>query len=604
MPTKVEPKTLGQYLVHKSLPDGYSFDNLVVDKGTLSAGLSAVGRNSPEQFAATATKLRNVGNLVATHEGLSVGLDDIRPEYKKRDPIIRNSLRRIKAAQSDKEKQKILKDTQDEILAITKTHPGTMSKQALSGGRGSFAQLMRTVSSPVAAQAADGSTEPWLIRHSFAEGLSGSEFWAANAEARIKGSESFSLVTEPGEMHKHVSNTMGEQVISTPDCGTKNGIDEPTAGRYITNRYLATKHGPYPANTLVTPKVADALKRTHSTLLVRSPMTCEAPNGVCQKCYGNTFRGEVPDIGINVGMIGAHAIAEPLQQGAMSAKHAQGVLGGDNLGLHGFKGFQTFLEIPKKFPNAATLAELDGEVTSVEKAPQGGHFVYVGSEKHFVHPHLKVTTKQGQKVEAGDTLSTGVPKPNEVVKYKGIGEGRKYYVDSMHTLFDRDFTKGIDKRHFEVLARSQLSNAEVVGDPQGGLLRGDLVDYNTIHNRLKQDVKTTSISKATGEVLAESQAGFMAGTKITPKIAEKLKLKGVKDVAVAVNPPEFEFVMRPLSFTPLMNPDWMARLSQSHLKDSIMRAAIEGQSSNIHGYNPFPAIAVGKELKYGPGGTY
>lgn len=602
---KKGPQPAGQALIHGLLPQGYEFPDSAVGKREMGATLSRLAVDDPSAYVDTVTKLRDVGNHVATYEGLTVGLDDIEAEYKKRDPIIKSALGQMKKAKNKQQKNRILRDAQGEILNITKQHPGQMTLQARSGGRGSFENLMRSVSSPVAAQDMSGNPKPWLITNSFAEGLSPSEFWVANAEARIKGAEAFSLVTEPGEMHKLMCNTMGDQVISETDCGTRNGVEEPIASSQIVDRFLVSKHGPFERNTRVTPKVIDALKKDFRNLFVRSPMTCEAPSGgICQKCYGLSYAGEEYDLGTNVGMIGAQALAEPLQQGAMSAKHAQGVLGAEGHDLYGFPGIQTFLQVPKKFPNAAVLSRRNGTVESVDKAPQGGHYVVVSGEKHYVHPDLTPTTKAGTKVEKGDALSTGIPKPNEVIKHKGLGEGRKYFTDRLHRMIDRDFHKNMDKRHIETLAKAQLSNAEVVEDPENHLLEGTLVDYNQLRDRLKKNVQTVGVNESVGQVLAESELGYNAGTKVNSKIREDLKQKGVENVQVAVNPPKVDFVMRSIKYTPTMHPDWMARLSHQDIKKTILNAAAKGDKADIHGYHPAPAYAFGREFGHGPKGKY
>lgn len=604
MPARNKPMPLGQALIHHSLPKGYEFPTDVVDKSAMYSALRDLAKDDSPEYVDTVRKLRDVGNYVATYEGLSLGLDDIRPDYKRRDPIIQGALAEVKQTNDPSKRGRIIRETQDKILKLTASHPGQMTLQAKSGGRGNFAQLMRTVASPVGADSDGSGTDPWLITHSFSEGLSPSEWWIANAEARLKSAESFSLVTEPGEMHKLVNNTMGDQVVTELDCGTKNGVEEPTDSPQVINRALARSYPGFPKDTMVTSKVTSALKKNNKTLLVRSPMTCESKDGVCQRCYGWNFRGNHPEIGTNVGLIGAQALAEPLQQGAMSAKHAGGTLSEASLDLKGFSGFQTFLEVPKKFPNAATLSLENGRVSSIDRAPQGGHFVVVNTKQHYIPPNLKPTVKVGDRVEAGDALSNGVPKPNEVVKHKGIGEGRKYYADKIHDLFSKDFHKGLDKRHVELLAKSHLSSVEVVHDPKKGLLRGDVVNYNRLKDRLEDGAKTIPVSNSIGHVLAESVGGHMAGTRINSRVKADLARNGVKDVLVADNPPEVDFVMRPIQFAPLANPDWIARLGHSYLKDSIVDAAVEGHESNIHSTNPASAFIYGREFGLGPDGKY
>ena len=130
----------------------------------------------------------------------------------------------------------------------------------------------------------------------------------------------------------------------------------------------------------------------------------------------------------------ASAFAERITQGALNVKHS----GKKSSGKGKYQGFEmltSLAKVPKVFPDRATLATIDGEVTKIEDAPQGGTYIYVtadrgGEEKrHYVAPGYDLDVKVGDTVEAGDQMSDGVIDPSELVKYKGIGEGRRYWAN-------------------------------------------------------------------------------------------------------------------------------------------------------------------------------
>lgn len=89
---------------------------------------------------------------------------------------------------------------------------------------------------------------------------------------------------------------------------------------------------------------------------------------------------------------------------------------------------------PQTFPGGAVLAEGDGRVTGIAKAPQGGHYITVGSSISYAPQARTVTAKVGDVVSAGDMITNGVPNPLQIVEYKGLGEGRRYYTDKMNQL--------------------------------------------------------------------------------------------------------------------------------------------------------------------------
>src|SRR6185369_17766617 len=61
------------------------------------------------------------------------------------------------------------------------------------------------------------------------------------------------------------------------------------------------------------------------TVRVRSPLTCEAPVGVCAKCYGvDLSTGKLVEEGLAVGIIAAQSIGEPGTQLTMRTFHTGG----------------------------------------------------------------------------------------------------------------------------------------------------------------------------------------------------------------------------------------------------------------------------------------
>src|SRR4029077_7901976 len=62
---------------------------------------------------------------------------------------------------------------------------------------------------------------------------------------------------------------------------------------------------------------------------IRSVLTCEAPVGVCGKCYGRDLaRGTVVNIGEAIGIIAAQSIGEPGTQLTMRTFHTGGAVAG------------------------------------------------------------------------------------------------------------------------------------------------------------------------------------------------------------------------------------------------------------------------------------
>jgi DNA-directed RNA polymerase subunit beta' len=596
-------QTYGQYLLNQHLPPEYQLHG-TVGKKELQQRMNELARKDPQTYTLVITALKREGDKIATMEGLSVGLDDIAPDYAKRNSLMKPFVTAFDKAKSDDQRRRITEEAQDKVLSLTKTHPGTMTQQVMSGARGKPVQYMKIIGSPTAARDPYGYTEPWLIRKSYSEGLSPADYWVAGNEAILDTIKSTVSVSEPGELSKILMSNMADALVTEMDCGTSNGIFLTVTDSNVVDRYLARGAGGFAANTLVTSNVQTALrKKKVDKVLVRSPMTCESADGVCQRCQGLDEKGNAHELGVNVGVRAASAMAEPLAQFALDAKHGVRTAKGDRSRLQGVAGFRQIIESPKMFVNKATLSEVDGEVTKVEKAPQGGHYVHVGSQQHYVSPGFGVVVEKGQTVEHGDRLSEGVPKPDEVVRHKGLAAGRQYMVDTLRELYASQ-GKDLDQRHFELLAKNELNHVRILNDPGNHFLKGDIVSYNRLRAEVALDTKEVDLADALGETLGKAYLAFSVGQRVTPTMAAVLRREGVKKVAIAPRSPEIEFVMKPATRAPLLHPDWMARMSHRGLKTTLHEAAQFGEVSNLHGTHPVPAYASGIDFGRGEDGKY
>ena len=596
-------QTLGQLLVNDLLPDDLQTTGPLTKK-ELHKRLYTYAKRDPAKAAQAMDKLRVLGHELATTEGATITLDDITPNYGARNDLLKPLLKKFQTITDPAERQKLLLSHQKELLGSMPDFHGSQGELVRSGSRGAPVQLMRSFMAPVAARDARGSVTPWLIHHSYSEGLRPSEAWAANTEARLNLIAANLAVTEPGDFSKILINNMGDQLVLSEDCGTHNGIPMNTDDPNIIDRFLAHPAGEFGYNTLVTPMVATKLRKNEKTVVVRSSMTCELNNGVCQHCYGNNEHGKLHKLGTNVGIRSAQAITEPLTQFTLSARHGVRAGGEVKAGISGIKGLRDFMQIPKTFVNKAALSATAGKVTKIEKAPQGGHTIYVGDQSSYTPPHLDPIVRVGQAVAIGDALSEGIPMPNEVVKYKGLGDGRKYVVDKLYETY---MNQGVDldKRHFEILARAQMNHVQIDHDPEGRFHPGEIINFATLRTRLAEDNTITLPTKEARErMLAQGYLQHTAGTIVSPEIMKDLTHAGIKSVEVATNPPDISFHVQSVTSNPLLNPDWMARLGHRKLKESLLEGAHFAEKADVHGTHPIPAFAYGKEFGMGREGRY
>src|SRR5205814_3127425 len=109
-------------------------------------------------------------------------------------------------------------------------------------------------------------------------------------------------------------------------------------------------------------EMADAIEQAGvERVYVRSPLSCEAPRGLCQMCYGrNLATGNIVEFNEAVGIVAAQSIGEPGTQLTMRTFHTGGVAGGLDI-TSGLPRVEELFEA-RQPKGKAVLSEIDGVV--------------------------------------------------------------------------------------------------------------------------------------------------------------------------------------------------------------------------------------------------
>ena len=283
-----------------------------------------------------------------------------------------------------------------------------------------------------------------------------------------------------------------------------------------------------------------------------------------------------------------------------NSKHTGGITGAKKE-YSGFEVINQLVQSPEQFPDRATVAEEDGTVTDIIDAPQGGKYVVIGQKKNYVPHGYPVTVSIGDTVEAGDALSEGIVDPGDVVKYKGLGQGRLYWADRLKDALDASGMQAM-RINTEILARNAIDHVEV-DDPEGAgdALPGDVVSYNKLRWTYKPDenlVQAKLPAEAVGKYLQEPVLHYSIGTRITPQVLKRLSAAKLdaRPYAVSEQPPGFTADMQRLRTASHVNDDFLASMSTSYLSSQLNHAATRGLEtdlkSNVH-YAPRLAYGEG-----------
>lgn len=244
----------------------------------------------------------------------------------------------------------------------------------------------------------------------------------------------------------------------------------------------------------------------------------------------------------------------------------------------GFKNIERMFMAPTNFPGGAVLAPMDGTVSAIRRAPQGGTYVTVGTSTVYCSPDRTMSVKEGDKVYAGDVLTNGVPNPAEVTSLKGLGAGRLYFNGKLGDIL-KQMNAGTDRRNLEAFTRSMVSRVRITSeDGYKDWLPGDLVDYNVIaaDYEPRESAVTEPVDKAVNKYLEKPVLYYSIGTRITPSIAAELKKYGFNDVTASSE--ELPFKPQFLRPTAVLqsNSNWLPRLAGERLRDSMFDAARKG----------------------------
>lgn len=311
-------------------------------------------------------KLKNVGFDYATKAGISIGIEDLKVSNNKKKLLefseidnLKNEVRFLRgkiASVSYFKKNIDLWNNTNEILineSVTNfRQTNTLNPvymMAFSGARGNLSQVRQLVGMRGLMSDSKGDIIPVVIKNNFREGLTITEYLISCYGAR-KGLIDTALRTaNSGYLTRRLVDVAQNVTIRSINCGSHNGIllkslikekniiipmEKRLLGRVLAKNVLHRK-----TKKVIVSKGQDIcfylskkiIKFSDSNrVFLRSPLTCESLQDVCQLCYGwNLATYRLAEIGEPVGVIAAQSIGEPGTQLTMRTFHTGGVFIGN-----------------------------------------------------------------------------------------------------------------------------------------------------------------------------------------------------------------------------------------------------------------------------------
>ena len=609
--------TLGQLMINEALPADMRNYDRVLDKKTTGALATELAKKYPDKYRDVMKRLHDISRESAyTSNGLSFGLKDIRPTLAAQHAQIktRKALRAILSDRSlspAERKTKILQmaaDTQRELVenvyqeAMSRDNP--LVHQIVGSGVGNKFALNSLIGADM--QYVDHRNEPIAIpvMNSYSKGLTPAEYFASAFGARKGVIDTKTATADAGFYSKQLTQMAhrllvtaddeddNERDATAHDRGFPSDVDDPDNEGALLSRPV----GPYKRNTILTPKILRDIKQmgVHD-ILVRSPIVGGPEDGgVFAKDVGYRERGRMAPIGDYVGIAAVNALSEPVAQGQLSSKHSGGVGGAGS--ISGFQALNALVQVPKKYPDGASHSQLDGKVQDIRTAPQGGFYVQVGGQDHYVPVNRKVTVKKGDDLEAGDVLSDGMPSPAEIVKHKGVGEGRRYFTDAMRQVM-KNSGMSPHRRNIELLSRGIINHVRMT-DEYNDYVPDDIVPYSMLERgwQPRPGAVAGNPASLTGHYLEQPALHYSIGTKIGRSVAANLKKYGISSVQAHKEPPPFQSEMVRGMANISNDPDWMTRMLGSYQEKGLMHSVQRGLTSDSAGSSYVPALARGEQF--------
>jgi DNA-directed RNA polymerase subunit beta' len=594
-------------LIESELPPELRNFNREYSAGDLNSLLVEIAKSYPDAYERISSVIADHGRNASFNQGETLTLDDLRPVLNKESLFnqMRKDVAQAKATSATDEEFKakrlkiwgdyselIEKETQKAALAKN----NNIALSVMSGARGKPAQLKAMISTPGIYADSKGNPVPLFVERSHSDGLRPFEYLASTYGARSTVTSTKNSTAKGGDFAKQMVSITAPLVVTARKSQTDNGIDLSIDDDSLKYRVLSKPAAGYPAGTLISGRVLSDLKKADlKYVMVYSPLTDSSIEGISAESLGGLNGGQLYNMGAAAGITSSQAIGEPITQMALNAKHTGGVAGKKKT-FSGFETINQFVQSPEAFANKATVSELEGMVERVVPAPQGGSYVFVNGTEHYTPPGFDVLVKEGDNVEPGDALSDGIADPRDIVRLRGLGEGRKYYATRLKQILDDSGIK-TDKKHTEVVARAALDHL-VITDPDGmgDYLPDDTVSYNALAASYVPPKSTVKLSpeKSVGKYLQVPALHYTIGTKLTKRMAGHLADRGFKDLMVSDDEPGFAPDMTRLRTAAHTMPDWLAKMQTSYLGKNIQESAVRGEDTNVKENVHFaPRLAIG-----------
>jgi len=389
------------------------------------------------------------------------------------------------------------------------------------------------------------------------EGFNVLEYFAASHGGR-KGLADTALKTSfAGYLTRRLVDVAQDVLIMEKDCKTKEGLiisrkkvkeENEDLSKKIFGRILGSdtidKKGKIIAkkgelvDEILAKKIEDS---SVEEILVRSPVTCESLNGICQKCYGLDLAWrKFIDLGEAVGVVAAQSIGEPGTQLTLRTFHTGGVAQAIDI-TQGLPRVEEIFEarIPK---GEAPMSEVDGEVIEIKKINHQKLIRIKPNDKkarvleYIISEAVTLWVKNGDVVKKGDQLCEGHLNLKKFFRILGKNACQEYILSEIKKVYDIA-GENINDKHFEIIIKQMFSQLKITYSGDSEFIQGEVIskksfqeEVSRLKNLKKEIPKASEILMGIKNVALNSDSFLSAASfQETSRVLIRAAVEGKKD---------------------------------------------------------------------------
>ncbi len=337
-----------------------------------------------------------------------------------------------------------------------------------------------------------GKIVPIPTKSNFRQGLNVFEYITGTRGSRKGLADTALRTADAGYLTRRLIDVSHDAIIRLVDCRAKDGLtlsgdDRRTTpfaqrvlGRILASDLKSGKKILVKTGEEITEEVVKQIESEKITaVVVRSPLTCQAKYGLCQKCYGRDFSTrKLVELGTPVGIIAAQSIGEPGTQLTLRTKHTGGVVSQDV--TQGLPRVEEIFETrsPKVL---SPIAEIAGKIEVIEgtegyKIRVKSHGVKPVEEREYLVPlTATLAVENGDLVGAGTQLTSGFLDVKDVLATRGLAGAQTYLIDELQSVYESQGIP-INDKHFEVIVRKMSDKVRIDTSGDTIFLPGEFVD--------------------------------------------------------------------------------------------------------------------------------